>query len=63
MDLVLAVQVFWYFKDPAVAIEEMWQWVKPGGSLIIGHSCDDFIFARLSMYDYTVFVFNSILLS
>ena len=61
VDLVLAVQVFWYFTDRVSVIREMLRWLKPGGTLIIGHTCDDFIFARLGKYRiFIIFIISDI---
>ena len=50
VDLVLAIQVLYYFPDKVTALKQLYSWLRPGGVLIIGHSYDHSIYAGVGKY-------------
>ena len=49
VDVVLVVQVLYWVLDPVYTLKQMYSWLKPGGSLIILHDCENFIFSNIGI--------------
>ena len=47
VDIVLFSNVLYYVPDQQSALRQSYEWLKPGGSIIIVHSNDDNVFIQI----------------